>query len=221
MKAMGADMGMADDAEADAILCRELGLDPAKHKAQQSEEDKLLAAIMAGGDDEEMDDDALLAALDAEENEQMGQAKLEEAEHLWEQAEKDKVQCQTFNKAGNKADAVRFMKKYKEGLAKYNAILEEYPEVKQALAPAAAAAAAPAKPVAKPEEKKQAPANAASLSITQIYEKFHDSEETNSMAVIEKEVTRCTEVKNSSTDEEVQDLMEERIEQLKMNQEST
>jgi hypothetical protein len=34
------------------------------------------------------------------------------------------------------------MKKYKEGLAKYNAILSEYPDVKQALAPAGTAAAA-------------------------------------------------------------------------------
>jgi len=29
MKAMGADMGMANDADADALLCKELGLDPA------------------------------------------------------------------------------------------------------------------------------------------------------------------------------------------------
>ena len=109
MKAMGADMGMANDAEADALLCKELGLDPVKYKAQQSEEDKLLAQILAGGDDDEMDDDALLAALDAEENEKLNQAKLEEAEGLWEWAEKDKVQCQTLIKAGNKTDAVKFM----------------------------------------------------------------------------------------------------------------
>ena len=68
MKAMAADMGMVDDAEADALLYKELGLDPAQQKTQQSEEDKLLAAILAGGDEEEMDDDALLAALDAEQN---------------------------------------------------------------------------------------------------------------------------------------------------------
>jgi hypothetical protein len=41
------------------------------------------------------------------------------------------------------------------------------------------------------------------------------------MSVIEKELTRCAQVKDSSADEEVQDLMEERMEQLKMNKEST
>lgn len=41
------------------------------------------------------------------------------------------------------------------------------------------------------------------------------------MSVIEKELTRCAQVKDSSKDEEIQDLMEERIEQLKMNKEST
>jgi len=96
--------------------------------------------------------------------------------------------------------------------------LDEFPEVKQALAPATAAAAA--KPVAKPEEQK-APAQQSALTVTEIYEKFHDSEQTNAMSVIEKELTRCAQVKDSSKDEEIQDLMEERIEQLKMNKEST
>ena len=38
------------------------------------------------------------------------------------------------------------MKKYKESLAKYNAILAEYPDVKEALAPQAPVPAAPSKP---------------------------------------------------------------------------
>jgi hypothetical protein len=38
------------------------------------------------------------------------------------------------------------MKKYKETLAKYNAILAEYPDVKEALAPPAPVSVAPSKP---------------------------------------------------------------------------
>lgn len=108
------------------------------------------------------------------------------------------------------------MKAYKAGIAKYNAILEEYPDVKQALAPAAA----PAKQVAKPEEQKATAASAASLTFTAIYEKFHDAESTNAMSVIDSEIARCTKVRDSSTDEEVQDVMDERIAQLEMNKES-
>lgn len=115
------------------------------------------------------------------------------------------------------------MHAYKAGIAKYNAILDEFPEVKEALAPASAAAA---KPAAKAEEKKTAPSNQppaqqSSLTITEIYEQFHDAEQTKAVSVIEKEITRCQQVKDSSTDEDIQDLMEERIEQLKMNKEST
>lgn len=111
------------------------------------------------------------------------------------------------------------MRKYKESLAKYNAILDEFPEVKEALAPPGTKAAA-----AKPEEQKKAPAAAteqATMSITDIYETYHDAEQTKAMSVIEKELTRCSQIKDSSKDEDIQDLMEERIEQLKMNKEST
>lgn len=105
MKAMGAEMGGEDDAAADAFLCKELGLDPAEYKNKKNEDDELLAQILAGGD-EEMDDEALLAALAAEENEKLNQVKLEEAEELKEQAEKEKVNCQTLNKQGKKPEAL-------------------------------------------------------------------------------------------------------------------
>jgi hypothetical protein len=102
------------------------------------------------------------------------------------------------------------MKKYKDGLAKYNAILNEYPDVKQALAPAAPVTAAVAKPVA---TKPAAPAQkAAELTLREIYETYHDAEETCSMGVIEKECTRCGQIKDTSPDEETRDIMEERIE---------
>ena len=78
------------------------------------------------------------------------------------------------------------MKKYKDGLAKYNAILAEYPDVKQALAPSAPVTAASAKPVA--VAKPAAPAQkAAELTLREIYETYHDAEETCSMGVIENE----------------------------------
>lgn len=49
-----------------------------------TEEEKILQQLLAEGSDEEMDDDALLAQLEGEENDRIGQEKLEEAELLWE-----------------------------------------------------------------------------------------------------------------------------------------
>ena len=114
-------------------------------------------------------------------------------------------------KAGDKANAVIFMKKYKDGLTKYNAILAEYPDVKETLAPATAGTSKP-KPAA-PVKKE--------LTLEEIYDKYHDAEQTVAMSLIEKEVKRCTQVMNSSKDQELKDIMEARIEQLNTNQEST
>ena len=81
MKACGAEMGGTTDAEADAILLKELGVQPGSNGGM-SEEEKILQQLLAEGSDEEMDDDALLAQLDHEENDRIGQEKLEEAELL-------------------------------------------------------------------------------------------------------------------------------------------
>jgi hypothetical protein len=50
------------------------------------------------------------------------------------------------------------------------------------------------------------------LSLAKIYETYHNAEKTISMGVIEKEISRCTTIKDSSPDEETGDIMEERIE---------
>ena len=112
------------------------------------------------------------------------------------------------------------MRIYKDLMAKYNAILEEYPDVKLELQGGAGA-----QPQPKAEEQKVSSAAAATskctLSLEEIYEKYHNCEDTNAMSVIEKEIARCTKVKASTKDEELSDIMELRIDQLQSNKEST
>jgi hypothetical protein len=81
------------------------------------------------------------------------------------------------------------MRKYKEGMAKYNAILAEFPDVREALAPGSTAPIQQPKPVVSAKVSKE-------LSLEEIYEKYHDAEQTVSMGLIEKEVNRCTEIQN-------------------------
>jgi hypothetical protein len=71
MKACGAEMGTTTDADADAILLKELGVQPGSQGL--SEEEKILQQLLAEGSDEEMDDEDLLAQLNAEENDKIGQ----------------------------------------------------------------------------------------------------------------------------------------------------
>ena len=58
------------------------------------------------------------------------------------------------------------------------------------------------------------------LSIIEIYEKYHNAEEVKSMAVIEKEVTRCEELAANVADDDIADALEERIDVLRMTQDS-
>ena len=212
MKQFGADTSMSKAEE--AALLKEFNIGGAG--GPESEEDKILRQIMAGGDgsDEEMDEEALLAALDAEENQKENQAKLEEAENLKEKADEIMVKTRKLYSEGKKPEACESMKIYKNLMKKYNDILEGYPDVKEAL-----------QPQPKAEEKKVATAPAATqkctLNLEEIYEQYHNCEDTNSMSIIEKEIARCTKVKASTKDEELQDIMELRIDQLQSNKEAT
>jgi hypothetical protein len=58
------------------------------------------------------------------------------------------------------------------------------------------------------------------MSIIEIYEKFHDPEQIQSMMVIEKEVERCKGLLKKVTDEDLATALEERIEILEMSAES-
>ena len=58
------------------------------------------------------------------------------------------------------------------------------------------------------------------MSIIEIYEKFHDPEQIQSMMVIEKELERCKGLLKKVTEEDLATALEERIEILEMSAES-
>ena len=116
------------------------------------------------------------------------------------------------------------MRDFKEAQKKYDALLLKYPKEvlsERKVTKEEAKLQSQSSLIKVPQEKEKSQTKPKlKMSIIEIYEKFHDPEQIQSMMVIEKEVERCKGLLKKVTDEDLATALEERIEILEMSAES-
>ena len=116
------------------------------------------------------------------------------------------------------------MRDFKEAQKKYDALLLKYPKEvlsERKVTKEEAKLQSQSSLIKVPQEKDKSQTKPKlKMSIIEIYEKFHDPEQIQSMMVIEKEVERCKGLLKKVTDEDLATALEERIEILEMSAES-
>ena len=111
------------------------------------------------------------------------------------------------------------MRDFKEAQKKYDALLLKFP--KEVLRSSVKEEEKQPTLIQVPSKEKQMPAPPKlSMPITEIYDKFHNPEQIQSMMVIENEVERCKDLLKKVREEDLATALEERIEILEMAAES-
>jgi hypothetical protein len=114
--------------------------------------------------------------------------KIQQARDMKDKAENLKNQTKDLNTKGMKKEALAKMREFKEAQAQFDAFIEENPDILAEMyidndeKPVPKANVSP--PVVKPNKSKV-------LSVEEIYDKYHDVEEMNSIKVVENELERC------------------------------
>ena len=103
------------------------------------------------------------------------------------------------------------MREFKAAQAQYDAFIKENPDI---LAEMYTDADNQEK---KPSQPKPA-AKQKQLSLIEIYDKYHDVEEMNSIKVVEHELERCKTLSTNVEDEALIDALENRIDMLEIKQ---
>ena len=116
------------------------------------------------------------------------------------------------------------MRDFKEAQKKYDALLLKYPKEvlsERKVTKEEAKLQSQSSLIKVPSDKDKSQTKPKlKMSIIEIYEKFHDPEQIQSMMVIEKELERCKGLLKKVTDEDLATALEERIEILEMSAES-
>ena len=189
-------------------MMRGMGMEIDENGIDEDDEIKKIMKDMGVKEDpENMDDDAILAELESAENEE----KIQEGRNLRDNAETLKTQTKELNAKGLKTEALAKMREYKAAQAQFDKFISENPDILAEMY--AEEDEQPPKKVAAPkvQPKKQ-------LSVVEIYDKYHDVEEMNSIKVVEHEMERCKQLSTSVEDESLIDALENRIEMLEIKQ---
>ena len=190
-------------------MMRQMGMEIDEEQGLDEDDEmrKIMKDMGVQEDPENMDDDAILAELEMAENDE----KIQQGRNLRDKAEELKTETKALNSQGKKAEALAKMREFKAAQAQYDAFIKEHPDIlaemytdddnqeKKPIQP---------KPAAKQKQ----------LSLIEIYDKYHEVEEMNSIKVVEYELERCKTLSTNVDDDALIDALENRIDMLEIKQ---
>ena len=190
-------------------MMRQMGMEIDEEQGLDEDDEmrKIMKDMGVQEDPENMDDDAILAELEMAENDE----KIQQGRNLRDKAEELKPVTKALNSQGKKAEALAKMREFKAAQAQYDAFIKEHPDIlaemytdddnqeKKPIQP---------KPAAKQKQ----------LSLIEIYDKYHEVEEMNSIKVVEYELERCKTLSTNVDDDALIDALENRIDMLEIKQ---
>ena len=190
-------------------MMRQMGMEIDEEQGLDEDDEmrKIMKDMGVQEDPENMDDDAILAELEMAENDE----KIQQGRNLRDKAEELKTETKALNSQGKKAEALDKMREFKAAQAQYDAFIKEHPDIlaemytdddnqeKKPIQP---------KPAAKQKQ----------LSLIEIYDKYHEVEEMNSIKVVEYELERCKTLSTNVDDDALIDALENRIDMLEIKQ---